>query len=719
MLQTYKTSYFASAFAALVFSSTMVHADTVKSYDDQSTDQNAYFGRTEMGSADADVIKLFNDPQTYFNVPISMLTESSPLGYVKGDWKKPIQWNNSKARQANYGDGVTIGIMDTPINCLHENLKTTGKRTCKNYGFTDSGTFTSNDREHGSNAAGVAAGTGGYGLASNANIVGVAVFDDNGWYLSEAQYNAAVDFLVNTKNAKVINWSFGVGYTPGSNYHPLDDWDVNAARIAKNKALIVKAAGNDPVDYDSVRIGTVKRNVLKSYLNNVILVGALNPTGTSIASFSTTPGEGCFVGKKETKCTKNNKYKYYFIVAPGYVNTTAGSGNGSNNTQGTSFSAPIVAGAAALIQSRWPRLKPHQVRDILLKTATDMGRRGVDNVYGRGALNISRALKPVRGRVGGVRVKSNNALVFNRVASVGEFSQDIKVRDAYGRDFEAVGYASGNQAVIKTIDILPNGDLSIHLNEIAVKQDDMSFGVLGVSVGGLSYFSEISGNNEYTSFELDDRLLGELPSSLLALNVGNQAAIYKGDDFAIFAFTPNKKNNSMVDTSTIGVSKSWLGGGNLTFNSTAAIMTEKGFHGLSSVKGFGFENKNKSVFFQAGVSHNSQFGSFDIGLNHHRSTAGYSSDNIRWSSLGVTQLQAGFSKAVGDTRVGIKAVSGLDVAGKLKSSIKDLRTLDDFYHKQSKIAVNLNTKFNNQSILDLNLSTEKSGTLDISYTFNF
>lgn len=719
MLQTYKTSYFALAFAALVFSSTMVHADTVKSYDDQSTDQNAYFGRTEMGSADADVIKLFNDPQTYFNVPISMLTESIPLGYVKGDWKKPIQWNNRKARQANYGDGVTIGIMDTPINCLHKNLKTTGKRTCKSYGWWDSGTFTSNDREHGSNAAGVAAGTGGYGLASNANIVGVAVFDDNGFYVSRAQYSAAVDFLVNTKNAKVINWSFGAGYTPGSNYHPIDDWDINAARIARNKALIVKAAGNDPVDYDSVRRGPAKKNVLKSYLNNVILVGALNPTGTSIASFSTTPGAGCFLGKNERNCTKNNKYKYYFIVAPGYVNTTAGSGHGSNNTQGTSFSAPIVAGAAALIQSRWPRLKPHQVRDILLKTATDMGRRGVDNVYGRGALNISRALKPVRGRVGGVRINSNNALVFNRVASVGEFSQDIKVRDAFGRDFEAVGYASGNQAVIKTIDILPNGDLSIHINEIAVKQDDMSFGVLGVSVGGLSYFSEISGNNEYTSFELDDRLLGELPSSLLALNVGNQAAIYKGDDFAIFAFTPNKKNNSMVDTSTIGVSKSWLGGGNLTFNSTAAIMTEKGFHGLSSVKGFGFENKNKSVFFQAGVSHNSQFGSFDIGLNHHRSTAGYSSDNIRWSSLGVTQLQAGFSKAVGDTRVGIKAVSGLDVAGKLKSSIKDLRTLDDFYHKQSKIAVNLNTKFNNQSILDLNLSTEKSGTLDISYTFNF
>ena len=535
MVRAHRISNCASALAALFFLGAVVHADTMTSYDDQSPDQNDYFGRIEIGGSGADVTKFFYDQPTYFNVPMSGFTENTPLGYIKGDWKKPIKWNKSKARRAKYGDGVTIGVMDTLINCDHENLKTNSKRTCKTwyYGAANPTFNTEAGWQHGSNAAGVAAGTGGYGIAFRSNIEGFAVFDDNGWYLTNDQYLSAVDYLVNTRKAKVLNWSYGMRYRSGAAYYPLFTSDVSAARIAKNKSLIVKAAGNDPQDYTSVRIGTVKKNVLKTYLNNVIFVGALNPKGTKIASFSTTPGAGCYAGSKETKCTKNNRYKYYFIVAPGYVKTTAGSGDGSTNTQGTSFSAPIVAGAAALIQSRWPRLKPHQVRDILLKTATDMGRKGVDNVYGRGALNISRALQPVRGRVGGVKVQSKNAIVFNRVASIGEFSSDIKVIDAYGRDFDAVGYKYGNQAVINTFDILPNGEFSIHLNHGAMSQDELSFEISGFSVGGLSYFSEVSGNTEYISFELDNGLLGGLPTSLLALNVGNQAAIFKDNDVSI------------------------------------------------------------------------------------------------------------------------------------------------------------------------------------------
>lgn len=652
-------------------------------------------------------------------------SDNVPYIYKKGDWKKPTKWANGYAKRAKYGDGVTIGIMDTAINCGHKNLKTDSKRTCNSWYYSaNNPTFDTEDGlGHGSNAAGVAAGTGGYGVAHRANIEGFAVFDDNGWYLTDAQYLSAVDYLVNTRKAKVLNWSYGVGYQPGSTFKPLTSVDMSAVRIAKNKALVVKSAGNGYNGkgkyYKTIWTGDTNKNVLKSYLNNFIMVGALDATGKKIAAWSDRPGEGCFQGLFEFSCTNKNKYKYYFIVAPGYVNTTAGTGNGSTNTAGTSFSAPIVAGAAALIQSRWPKLKPHQIRDILLKTATDMGKKGVDKVYGYGALNISRALKPVKGKVGGVKVKSKNALVFHRVASVGEFSSDIKVIDAFGRDFDAVGYAYENQAVINTFDILPNGEFSIHLNQGAMSQDELSFEVSGFSFGGLSYFSEVSGNTEYTSFTLDDGLLGGLPQSLLALNVGNQAIIFKDDEFYIFAFTPNKESSSMRETSTIGVTNSWTAADKLTINSTAALMTEKGFHGLSSVEGFGFDNKNQSVFFQIGLIHNSQFGSFDVGLSHHRSTESYSSDNIRWNSLGVSRIQAGFSKAIGDTRIGIKATSDLNVAGTLKSSIKGLQTAGDFYRRQSKIAVNLNKKVNDRSNLDLNLSTERRGTLDISYSFNF
>ena len=662
-----------------------------------------------------------------YAVGSTLLSASSNVPYVykKGDWKKPTKYKKSYARRAKYGDGVTIGIMDTAINCGHKNLKTYSKRTCKSwyYGASNPTFDTEAGWGHGSNAAGVAAGTGGYGVAYRSNIEGFAVFDDNGWYLTSDQYLSAVDYLVNTRKAKILNWSFGVPYQPGSTFKPLTSVDISAIRIAKNKALVVKSAGNGYEGkgkyYNTTWIGNTKKNVLSSYLNNFIMVGALDAKGKKIAKWSDRPGEGCFQGLLEFKCTKRNKYKYYFIVAPGYVRTTAGSGNGSTKTQGTSFSAPIVAGAAALIQSRWPKLKPQQIRNILLKTATDMGKKGVDKVYGRGALNISKALKPIKGKVGGVRVKSNNAIVFNRLASVGEFSSDIKVIDAFGRDFDAVGYAYENQAFINTFDILPSGEFSIHVNQSAMSQDELSFEISGFSVGGLSYFSEVLGNTGHLSFERDDGLLGGLPTSLVSLNAGNQAALFYDDDISIFAFMPNKKNSSMLETNTIGIKKLWTVNDKLTINSTAAFMKERGFHGLSSVEGFGFENKNQSVFFQVGLSHSSRFGSFDAGLSHHRSNGSYSSDNIRWNSLGVSQIQAGVSKTIGDTRIGIKAMSGLNLAGTLKSSMKGLETVDDYYHQQSKIAVNLNKKINDRSNLDLNLTTERHGAFDVSYSFKF
>jgi subtilisin family serine protease len=62
---------------------------------------------------------------------------------------------------------------------------------------------------------------------------------------------------------------------------------------------------------------------------------------------------------------------------------------------GTSMATPIVAGAAALLEGRWPALKarPATVADILLNSATDIGARGVDPVYGRGLLNVERAFQ--------------------------------------------------------------------------------------------------------------------------------------------------------------------------------------------------------------------------------------------------------------------------------------------------------------------------------------
>ncbi|MDB5439921.1 MAG: peptidase and in kexin sedolisin, partial [Caulobacteraceae bacterium] len=62
---------------------------------------------------------------------------------------------------------------------------------------------------------------------------------------------------------------------------------------------------------------------------------------------------------------------------------------------GTSFSAPEVAGALALLLQAFPNLTGRQAVDILLRTATDLGANGSDAVYGRGLLNLAAAFSPV------------------------------------------------------------------------------------------------------------------------------------------------------------------------------------------------------------------------------------------------------------------------------------------------------------------------------------
>src|SRR6185437_7289167 len=61
---------------------------------------------------------------------------------------------------------------------------------------------------------------------------------------------------------------------------------------------------------------------------------------------------------------------------------------------GTSFSAPTISGAVALLAQAFPNLTGQQIVQILFNSADDLGAPGVDPIYGHGALDLARAFAP-------------------------------------------------------------------------------------------------------------------------------------------------------------------------------------------------------------------------------------------------------------------------------------------------------------------------------------
>ena len=61
----------------------------------------------------------------------------------------------------------------------------------------------------------------------------------------------------------------------------------------------------------------------------------------------------------------------------------------------SSWTAPSIAGKAALIMSKFPELTATDTANVIFDTADDLGAPGVDEVYGQGKINLARALSPV------------------------------------------------------------------------------------------------------------------------------------------------------------------------------------------------------------------------------------------------------------------------------------------------------------------------------------
>ena len=185
----------------------------------------------------------------------------------------------------------------------------------------------------------------------------------------EAVVKAAAD-----TNASVVNISVG-------GFHGFDSTSVIADASAAT-SLFVIAAGNDQhMDCRSsdnyaecLSIGSqfILGADSADLADKTILVGY-------VKTFSNTGG-GSYTFNLGTRA---GDLKDHYIVADG----TAAAGK-----VGSSFAAPRVTGTAALVMQKFPTLSAAQVKDLILGSATDIGAAGTDDVFGRGKLNLLKAL---------------------------------------------------------------------------------------------------------------------------------------------------------------------------------------------------------------------------------------------------------------------------------------------------------------------------------------
>ena len=124
------------------------------------------------------------------------------------------------------------------------------------------------------------------------------------------------------------------------------------------------------------------------------------------------------------------------ITAPGTDIDT-----GTRIVSGTSFAAPIVSSAIAVLHDAHPYVPTADLVSILLETARDVGEPGVDDVYGHGVLDLERATRPV-----GVELVPISDAITTRMSTShvpGNIAHQIAANgvtfasiDSYGRAFE-------------------------------------------------------------------------------------------------------------------------------------------------------------------------------------------------------------------------------------------------------------------------------------------
>lgn len=283
-------------------------------------------------------------------------------------------WDDARAQGT-----VSVAVLDSAVRLDHEDLAASLDVEHGWDAVEQAPLGAPAESDHGTEVAGIISATcdnaaGIAGASFGANIVPITVLSGAGLTTTTAELYRAMDYLFALDdehpelNLRVLNMSFG-GYGTGQGT-TMDRafYALVQTAVHERDMVVVGAGGNKatttfswPADWDEV-----------------VSVTSTDASLQQPASFS-----------------DHNQYKD--IAAPGeaIMTTKASDATSYGTCRGTSFSAPIVSAALALMFAAGPSLSAERATELLYATADDRGAADRDDYFGWGLVNAEAAVDAV------------------------------------------------------------------------------------------------------------------------------------------------------------------------------------------------------------------------------------------------------------------------------------------------------------------------------------
>ncbi|MBI5496167.1 MAG: S8 family serine peptidase [Deltaproteobacteria bacterium] len=300
---------------------------------------------------------------------------ATPAGTGSPGWNLQSVHADALWARGFRGQGVVAANMDTGVDVRHVDVADRWRGGDNSWfdPFTDS-VEPYDPIGHGTQTLGIMLGGSGFGVAPGAQWIAARIYDDSG-HSSLTVVHQAFFWLLDpdgdpaTPDApRVVNASWAIGDSVGCDLEFMPD----VQRLTSAGILVVFPAGNAGPREGSG--GSPADNP------GSFAVAAVDRDGR-VASFSSRGPSACHDGVFPHVAAPGMDIVTLDVSLPGIPQYAV--------VAGSSFAAPHVAGAAALLLSAFPSLSPAQLRWALTAGARDGDAPGPDARVGHGILDVA------------------------------------------------------------------------------------------------------------------------------------------------------------------------------------------------------------------------------------------------------------------------------------------------------------------------------------------